>query len=46
MAIDIIEKKCQNSGSELFMLTDYTNMAGQTLELYTEEVELDIYLLL
>jgi dihydrofolate synthase/folylpolyglutamate synthase len=41
-AIDVIEKKCQTSGSELYMLTDYTNMAAQTLELYTEEIELDI----
>jgi dihydrofolate synthase/folylpolyglutamate synthase len=41
-AIEVIEKKCQSTSSELFMLTDYTNMAGQTLELYTDEIELDI----
>lgn len=42
IAVSTIEKKCKKSNSELFMLTDYTNMAGQTLELYTEEIELDI----
>jgi len=41
-AINIIEKKCEISKSELFLLNDYTNMAGHTLELYTEEIELDI----
>jgi len=41
-AIEVIEKKCQSTSSELFMLTDYTNMAGRTLELYTDEIELDI----
>jgi dihydrofolate synthase/folylpolyglutamate synthase len=42
-AIEVIEKKCKHSGSELFMLTDYTNMAGHTLELYTDEIEVDIF---
>jgi dihydrofolate synthase/folylpolyglutamate synthase len=41
-AIDIIEGFCDKSKSELFLLSDYTNMAGQTLELCTEEIELDI----
>lgn len=40
-AIKVIEKICDNRNSELFYIEDYTNEKGSSLELYTEELELD-----
>lgn len=37
----IIEKKCLETKSELFKIEDYTNENENSLELYTEEIELD-----
>jgi dihydrofolate synthase/folylpolyglutamate synthase len=37
----VIEEKCRLTGSKWYKLEDYVNMKGNTLELYTEEIELD-----
>ncbi len=40
-AFDVIEKKIEETGSELFKIEDYTVLKGRKLELYTEEIEFD-----
>lgn len=40
-AINIIERKCKDTQSELSKIDDYTNAKSGSLELYTEEIELD-----
>jgi dihydrofolate synthase / folylpolyglutamate synthase len=40
-AIETIEKKCFESHSELFKISDYINDENGSLELYTDELELD-----
>jgi dihydrofolate synthase/folylpolyglutamate synthase len=40
-AESVIKKKCEETGSELYMINDYTLGKGETLELYTEEIEID-----
>ena len=40
-AAKVIEEKCKETNSSWFRLEDYINIKGSTLELYTEEVELD-----
>ena len=37
----LIEEKCKETKSELFKIADYVNEKEKTLELYTEEIELD-----
>jgi len=38
-AVEIIEKKCNETKSQLFKIEDYTNEKAGVLELYTEEIE-------
>jgi dihydrofolate synthase/folylpolyglutamate synthase len=40
-AADVIKQKCEETGSELFLLNEYTLGKDKKLELYTEEVEID-----
>jgi dihydrofolate synthase / folylpolyglutamate synthase len=40
-AIEVIEKKCSESASELFKIVDYINEKTNSFELYTDELELD-----
>lgn len=40
-AVDVIEKKCEQTNSALYKIEDYTNEKPDRLELYTEEIELD-----
>lgn len=40
-AAEVIKQKCEATGSELFMLNEYTLGEGKNLELYTEETEID-----
>lgn len=40
-AVEVIEKKCSESGSELFKIIDYVNEKKNSFELYTDELELD-----
>jgi dihydrofolate synthase / folylpolyglutamate synthase len=37
----VIKKKCEDTGSELFLINDYTLGTDESLELYTEEIEID-----
>ncbi len=38
-AVEVIEKKCTETKSQLFKIEDYTNEKNGVLELYTEEIE-------
>ncbi len=38
---EVVEKKCKETNSNLFKLSDYTNIRNDGLELYTEELEID-----
>ena len=40
-AVEVIEKKCSESGSELFKIVEYVNEKTNSFELYTDELELD-----
>ncbi len=40
-ASKVIKEICDNTNSEFFSIEDYTNVKGSSLELYTEELELD-----
>jgi dihydrofolate synthase / folylpolyglutamate synthase len=40
-AKEVVEDKCRETDSELFKIEDYTNKKPGSLELYTEELELD-----
>jgi dihydrofolate synthase/folylpolyglutamate synthase len=40
-AVEVIEKKCSESASELFKIVDYINEKKNSFELYTDELELD-----
>ena len=40
-AVDVIEKKCSESASELFKIVEYVNEKKHCFELYTDELELD-----
>ena len=40
-AVNVIEKKCSESGSELFKIVEYINEKTNSFELYTDELELD-----
>lgn len=40
-AVEVIEKKCSETGSELFKISEYINEKKKSLELYTDELELD-----
>src|SRR5690606_1198911 len=40
-ADQVIEKKCIQTGSDLFRLEDYLTQKHNTIELYTEEIEID-----
>jgi dihydrofolate synthase / folylpolyglutamate synthase len=40
-AVEVIEKKCSESGSELFKIVEYINEKTNSFELYTDELELD-----
>lgn len=40
-AAEVIKQKCEETGSEFFMLNEYTLGKGKKLELYTEEIEID-----
>ncbi len=40
-AEEVIQKKCDESGNELFMINDYILETAHRLELYTEEIEFD-----
>ncbi len=40
-AVEVIETVCSRTASRLFKLEDYINEKGNSVELYTEEVELD-----
>jgi len=40
-ADNVIEKKCKEENSELFRLDEYINEKDDRLDLYTEEIELD-----
>ena len=40
-AEEVIKKRCEETSSELFMLNDYILGEDETVELYTEEIELD-----
>ncbi|QQS38013.1 MAG: bifunctional folylpolyglutamate synthase/dihydrofolate synthase [Ignavibacteriales bacterium] len=40
-ASKVIAKICNNTNSEIFSIDDYTNEKESSLELYTEEIELD-----
>ena len=40
-AEEVIEEKCKATNSRWFRIEDYINVKGNTLELYTEELELD-----
>ncbi|RPI75305.1 MAG: bifunctional folylpolyglutamate synthase/dihydrofolate synthase [Ignavibacteriales bacterium] len=40
-AEEVIENKCRETMSELYKIEDYTNEKAGSLELYTEEIELD-----
>ena len=37
----IVERKCEETGSKLYNISDYVNEKPGLLELYTEEIELD-----
>ncbi len=37
----VVERKCKETGSELYNISDYVNEKPGLLELYTEEIELD-----
>ncbi len=37
----VVEEKCRETESKLFRISDYVNVKGNQLELYTEEIELD-----
>lgn len=37
----VIEEKCKETGSQLYKIADYANEKPGSLELYTEEIELD-----
>lgn len=41
VAMEVVERKCKETLSELFKIEDYTNEKPGSLELYTEELELD-----
>jgi dihydrofolate synthase/folylpolyglutamate synthase len=40
-AFDVVQKVCDETNSRLFKVTDYVNEKGNSIELYTEEIELD-----
>jgi dihydrofolate synthase/folylpolyglutamate synthase len=40
-AVEVIEKKCSESTSELYKIVDYVNEKKNSFELYTDELELD-----
>ncbi|MBZ0198400.1 MAG: bifunctional folylpolyglutamate synthase/dihydrofolate synthase [Ignavibacteriaceae bacterium] len=40
-AFNVVKKKIDETGSELFKIEDYTLLKGRKLELYTEEIEFD-----
>ena len=40
-AVEVIEKKCSVSASELFKISEYVNEKTNSFELYTDELELD-----
>lgn len=40
-AYEVIEKFCKETNSRLFKVSDYVNEKGNSIELYTEEIELD-----
>jgi dihydrofolate synthase/folylpolyglutamate synthase len=40
-AVEVIEKKCSESASELFKIVEYVNEKTNSFELYTDELELD-----
>ncbi len=40
-AMNVIQEKCEEKGTELFAISDYILEKGNMLELYTEEIELD-----
>ena len=40
-AVEVIEKKCSGSVSELFKIAEYVNEKKNSFELYTDELELD-----
>ena len=40
-AVEVIEKKCSESASELFKIIEYVNEKTNSFELYTDELELD-----
>jgi len=40
-AIEVIENKCSESGSELFKISEYINENKHSFELYTDELEID-----
>jgi dihydrofolate synthase / folylpolyglutamate synthase len=42
-ALDVIEKKCLKTGSELFKIIEYINEKKHSFELYTDELELDVW---
>jgi dihydrofolate synthase/folylpolyglutamate synthase len=44
-AEDVIERKCNQLNCELFKLNDYITEKNDTLELYTEELELDEWIM-
>ncbi len=44
-AKEVIEKKCIETNSELFRIEDYTNEQKDSLELYTEELDLNEWIM-
>lgn len=44
-AIDVIENKCEQMNCELFKLNEYITEKNDSLELYTEELELDEWIM-
>jgi dihydrofolate synthase / folylpolyglutamate synthase len=44
-AEEVIKDKCTETGSQLFRITDYINETPGMVELYTEEIELDEWIM-